>query len=232
MTNHEIRQRLEELAEKKYKEFSEGLIPGSREILGVRIPALRAFSKVIAKGDWQTYLDNAVDDSFEEVYLQGFVIGYAKADFQTILPYIKKYVAKINDWSLCDGFCATLKLTKKYKTDFKILLKEYADNNTEFVQRFVAVMLMNYYLEDTDIDETLCMLDKLKNPGYYCKMGVAWAVATAMAKQREKTMEYLAQGNNTLEDWTYNKAIQKMQESFRISKEDKAILKEMKRRNV
>ena len=232
MTNQEIRQKLESLAEKKYKEFSEALIPGSREILGVRIPALRALAKEIAKGDWQTYLDNAVDDSFEEVYLQGFVVGYAKTDFQIILPYIKKYVAKINDWSLCDGFCATLKITKKYKDDIKKLLKEYARKDTEFEQRFVAVMLMDYYLEDEDIDETLKMLDNLKNPGYYCKMGVAWAIATAMAKQRDKTMEYLAEGNNTLEDWTHNKTIQKMQESFRISKDDKDILKGMKRGNL
>jgi 3-methyladenine DNA glycosylase AlkD len=217
------------MAETKYKEFSQSLIPGSRPILGVRIPALRNLAKEIAKGDWKAYLDNAVDDTFEEVNLQGFVIGYAKADYETLLPYIKKYVAKINDWSLCDGFCATLKVTKRYKSQFNELLKEYAEKNTEFDQRFVAVMLMDYYLEDEDIDETFAMLDGLKNDSYYCKMGVAWAVATAMAKQREKTWEYMQQGNNTLDDWTYNKSIQKMIESYRISDEDKAMLRQMKR---
>ena len=111
----------------------------------------------------------------------------------------------------------------------KELLKEYAEKSTEFDQRFVAVMLMDYYLEDEDIDETLDMLDGLKHDSYYCKMGVAWAVATAMAKQREKTWEYMMQGNNTLDDWTYNKAIQKMIESYRISDEDKELLRQMKR---
>ncbi len=229
MDNQEIKTRLESMAETKYKEFSQSLIPGSRPILGVRIPALRNLAKEIAKGDWKTYLDNAVDDTFEEVNLQGFVIGYAKADYETLLPYIKRYVSKINDWSLCDGFCATLKITKKYKSQMKELLKEYAEKSTEFDQRFVAVMLMDYYLEDEDIDETLDMLDGLKHDSYYCKMGVAWAVATAMAKQREKTWEYMMQGNNTLDDWTYNKAIQKMIESYRISDEDKELLRQMKR---
>lgn len=229
MTNKEIRTRLESMAETKYKEFSQSLIPGSRQILGVRIPALRNLAKEIAKGDWKAYLDNAVDDTFEEVNLQGFVIGYAKADYETLLPYIKKYVAKINDWSLCDGFCATLKITKKYKSEFKELLKVYAHKDTEFDQRFVAIMLMNYYLEDEDIDETLAMLDALKHDSYYRKMGVAWAVATAMAKQREKTLEYMQPGNNTLDDWTYNKSIQKMIESYRISNEDKVMLRAMKR---
>ena len=229
MSNKEIRKRLESMAETKYKEFSQSLIPGSRTILGVRIPALRTLARELAKGDWKTYLDNAVDDSFEEVNLQGFVIGYAKSDYETLLPYIKRYVAKINDWSLCDGFCATLKITKKYKPEFKELLKEYAHKDTEFDQRFVAIMLMDYYLEDEDIDETLAMLDTLKHDSYYRKMGVAWAVATAMAKQREKTLEYMQPGNNTLDDWTYNKSIQKMIESYRISDEDKVMLRAMKR---
>lgn len=229
MTNKEIRTRLESMAEAKYKEFSQALIPGCRPILGVRIPALRAFARELAKDDWRTYLDNAVDDTFEEVNLQGFVIGYAKSYYETLLPYIKNYVAKINDWSLCDGFCATLKITKKYKSEFKELLKEYAYKDTEFDQRFVAIMLMNYYLEDEDIDETLAMLDALKHDSYYRKMGVAWAVATAMAKQREKTLEYMQPGNNTLDEWTYNKSIQKMIESYRISDEDKVMLRAMKR---
>ncbi len=229
MTNQEIRTRLEAMAETKYKEFSQSLIPGSRPILGVRIPALRNLAKEIAKGEWRAYLDNAVDDTFEEVNLQGFVIGYAKSDYETLLPYIKKYVAKINDWSLCDGFCATLKITKKYKTEFKELLKEYAHKDTEFDQRFVVIMLMNYYLDDEDIDETLAMLDSLKHDSYYRKMGVAWAVATAMAKQREKTLKYMQPGNNTLDDWTYNKSIQKMIESYRISYEDKIALRCMRR---
>lgn len=229
MTNQEIKSRLESMAETKYKEFSQALIPGCRPMLGVRIPALRAFARELAKGDWKTYLDNALDDTFEEVNLQGFVIGYVKADYETLLPYIRKYVAKINDWSLCDGFCATLKITKKYKSEFKKLLKEYAQKDTEFDQRFVAIMLMDYYLEDEDIDETLAMLDALKHDSYYRKMGVAWAVATAMAKQREKTLEYMQSGNNTLDDWTYNKSIQKMIESYRISDEDKIMLRSMKR---
>lgn len=229
MTNREIRQQLEMLAEQKYRDFSQALIPGSRPILGVRIPKIRELAKEIAKGDWKNYLDKACDDSFEEVDLQGFVIGYVKADYEILLPYIKNYVTKINDWSLCDGFCASLKIVKKHKKEFKQVLKAYANKNTEFEQRFVAVMLMNYYLEDEDIDETLMMLDSLKHEGYYCKMGVAWAVSTAMVKQRDKVLAYMQKGNNTLNDYTYNKAIQKMIESYRICDEDKVLLKGMKK---
>ena len=227
MDNQELRNHLESMAETKYKEFSQSLIPGSRPILGVRIPALRNLAKEIAKGDWKCYLDNAVDDTFEEVNLQGFVIGYAKSDLDTLMPYIKSYVAKINDWSLCDGFCATLKIVGKHREEFIPVLMEYAQRDSEFDQRFVAVILMDYYLTDEYIDFTLELLDAMQHQGYYRKMGVAWAVATAMAKCREKTLKYLK--CNNLDDFTYNKAIQKMLESYRITDEDKIILMNMKR---
>ncbi len=229
MTNDEIRTYLENAAEAKYKDFSQSLIPGCRPMLGVRIPKQRELAKEIAKGDWKNYLSEARDDSFEEVNIQGFVIGYAKTDMETLLPYVASYVEKINDWSLCDGFCATLKIVKKNRERFLEFLLPYAKIDSEFKQRFVAIILMNYYLDDEYIDRTLNILDSMKNEGYYLKMGVAWAIATAMAKQREKTLNYMKNGNNTLDDFTYNKAIQKMIESYRISDEDKTMLRGMKR---
>ena len=105
----------------------------------------------------------------------------------------------------------------------------YSKIDDEYKQRLVAVMLMDYYLTDEYIDMSLEVLDSLKNEKYYCKMAVAWAIATAWAKQREKTFCYMQDGNNTLDDWTYNKAIQKMLESYRVSDEDKRILRTMKR---
>lgn len=229
MTNQEIKKYLYEAAEEKYGEFSRSLIPGSRPIIGVRIPELRKLAKELAKGDWQTYLDNALDDSFEEVNIQGFVIGYVKADIEIILKYVSVYVEKINDWSLCDGFCASLKIVAKHRERFLEFLEPYITSDSEFKQRFVAIILMDYYLTDEYTDKTLCILDGMKQDGYYRKMGVAWAVATAFAKQREITLIYLQDGNNTLDDFTYNKAIQKMLESYRVSDSDKEMLRKMKK---
>ena len=46
-------------------------------------------------------------------------------------------------------------------------------------------------------------------------------------KYNEKLLKYLNSKNN-LDKFTYNKTLQKMIESYRISKEQKIILKEMK----
>ena len=40
----------------------------------------------------------------------------------------------------------------------------------------------------------------------------------------------MKEGRNTLDDWTYNKAIQKMLESYRVSDKDKDMLRGMKRK--
>lgn len=230
MTSEEVKKKLCELSDKEYQKFSAALIPNCNNMIGVRIPELRKYAKEIARGDYKEYLQNATEDTFEEVMLQGLVIGYIKCGVEERMNYIEKFIPKISDWSVNDVFCATLKFVNKNKDVMYKFLEKYVHSNQEFEQRFVAVMLMDYYLTDDYIDEVLQILDSLKNEGYYTKMGVAWAVATAYAKYPDKTMGYLISGNS-LDKFTYNKALQKMIESYRVSDEDKIQLRKMKRRD-
>lgn len=228
MTNEEIRAYLTEHAEPEYQKFTSGLIPGSDVILGVRIPAIRALGKRIVKEDWRTYLAEARDDSFEELILQGFVIGYAKADIEEILCFAAEFIPKIHDWSVNDGFCSTFQIAKKNRERVWEFLMQYQYSEHEFEQRVVAIMLMDHFLVEDYIDRVLTVFNDLKHDGYYCKMGVAWGIATAYAKFPEKTHAFLL--SNHLDDFTYNKSIQKMLESYRVTEEQKKILRQMKRR--
>lgn len=228
MTNAEIKQFLREHAEGEFQEFSSALIPGCDNMLGVRIPTLRKLAKELAKGDWRSYLESACDDSYEEVMLQGFVIGYAKGTWEEILPYVEKFIPKVTDWAINDCFCSTLKIMQKNREKAWNFLMKYKNSKNEFEQRVVAVMLMDHFLTEEYIDRVLAVWDELKHEGYYRMMGVAWGVATAYAKFPEKTHEFLL--DNHLDDETYNKAIQKMIESNRITPEQKTVLREMKRR--
>jgi 3-methyladenine DNA glycosylase AlkD len=58
-------------------------------------------------------------------------------------------------------------------------------------------------------------------------MAVAWALSICFVKYPAKAMTYL--NKNTLDDFTYNKTLQKITESFRVSKETKIIIRNMKR---
>lgn len=225
-----VKERLIELSEEKYRKFSSSLIPNIDNVLGVRLPVLRKLAKEIYKSDnWQDFLNQKQSDYMEEVMLQGMIIGLVKDEPQNILNYIKDFVPKINNWAVCDSFCTGLKFTNTNKALVWDFLQMYFQSDKEYELRFGIVMLLSYFIEDFYIDKVLKILDKVNHEGYYVKMAVAWAVSICYIKFSEKTQKYLHVSN--LDNWTYNKSIQKIIESYRIDKQTKELLKKMKRVN-
>ncbi|MDF2500253.1 MAG: putative alkylation repair enzyme [Anaerosporomusa subterranea] len=225
-----VRERILELVDEEYRQFHSSLLPGTNNILGVRLPLLRELAKELAKGDWRGYLATAQDEYYEEVMLQGLVIGYAKADIDEILAYVAAFVPKINNWGVCDSFCSSLKITKQHRMRVWEFIQPYLLSEKEFELRFGIVMMLDFYMEDEYIDQVLTLLDGAKHEGYYVKMAVAWAISICFINYPKKTMAYLQ--NNILDDFTYNKALQKITESFRVDKETKALIRSMKRKNA
>lgn len=228
MTNSEIRKKIEELADEKYREFHGGLCPEVSGIIGVRVPLLRNLAKEIAKDDWKTYLDNAVDNSYEETMLQGMVIGLSKMNLEEFQYYLKRFIPKIDNWAICDTTIAGLKLTKKYRAEMLEFLQSYLQSNKEFEIRFAIVMLLDFFIVDEYIDSVLERLNNVKHTGYYVKMAVAWAISICFIKYPEKTMQLLEENN--LDNFTYNKALQKITESYRVDEKVKAKIRMMKRK--
>lgn len=89
-------------------------------------------------------------------------------------------------------------------------------------------MLLSYYVDEKHISAVLERLDIITHDGYYVKMAVAWAISVCYVKFPEITHVYLE--NSTLDNATYNKAIQKICESYRADEEAKTILRGMKRK--
>ncbi|MGG2014661.1 DNA alkylation repair protein [Bacillus sp. S10(2024)] len=222
-----IRKQIFELIDTDYQKFSAALIPTINNVLGVRLPELRKIAKKIAKGDWHTYLATAKDEYFEEIMLQGMVIGYVKTDIEELLFYVASFVPKIDNWSVCDSFCIGLKSTKENKERVWEFLQPYLSSKKEYEIRFGVVMLLDFYIETEYIERVLNLLDRVKHEGFYAKMAVAWAVSICYVKLPDLAMEYLR--NNMLDDFTYNKALQKITESNRVDKETKSIIRSMKR---
>jgi len=216
------------MADEEYRKFSSSLIPNVDNILGVRLPELRKLAKNIAKGDWRTYLAQADNRYFEETMLQGLVIGYAKTDIEERLRYVADFVPRIDNWSVCDSFCTGLKFTKNYRSLMWDFLQPYLSSDKEYEIRFGVVMLLLYFVEDEYIERVLQWMDRIRHEGYYVKMAVAWAISVCYVKYPEPTMAFLK--NNTLDDFTYNKALQKIIESLRVDSETKHVLRSMKRR--
>lgn len=221
---------LKENADEKYKNFHSSLVPNTdkSDFLGVRMPILRKIGKEISKGNPKSFLSVSAHRIYEIRMLRGIVAGLIKPQsFDEFTSLCDSYTDEINNWALCDCFCSGLKQTKKFKEEFFEYIEKYLNSNNEWKIRFALVIMLNYYLEDEYIDIVLKRCDEVKNTAYYVSMAQAWLVATALAKCREQTFKYLH--DNNLDNVTFNKAIQKSIESYRIDDETKKYIRKLKR---
>ena len=224
---HNIRQILLDAAEESYRDFSAALIPGVDNMLGVRLPALRKLARQIYKEmDWRDFL--AQDPLyFEETMLQGMVIGLAVHTFEEFQTLVPPFIPKISNWSVCDSFCSSLHAAAAFQEPLFPLLLSYTGAQDEFEVRFGVVMLMDYFVEETYLERVADALEAVRHEGYYVKMAVAWALSVCFAKFPAWTMTALQQRH--WDNDTYQKALQKIIESHRVSAEDKAVIREMKK---
>lgn len=222
-----IKEQLVELADADYQKFSAALLPTIDNVIGVRLPELRKLAKTIAKGDWRVFLEQADSDYFEEIMLQGMVLGYVKTDLEEILHYMADFIPKIDNWSVCDSFCTGLKFTRKNKEQMWDFIVPYLSSEKEYEIRFAVVMMLNFFIEEAYIHRILQLLDKVRHEGYYVKMAVSWALSMCYVKLPAATIDYLR--TNNLDDFTYNKALQKITESYRVDPETKKMIRGMKR---
>lgn len=212
-----------------YREFHSGLCPNTDNIMGVRIPKLREIAKRIAKENPIEFLKQINTNYYETIMLYGMVIGYMKEDLETRQKYLDIFVPKIDNWAVCDCCTSTYKFTTHHMEEMFQYIQKFLKSSREFEIRFGIIMLMDYYLTDNYIDKVLEILNQITHDGYYVKMGVAWAISVAFVKYEEKTRELLR--HNKLDDFTYNKALQKIIESNRVSKEKKEDMRDLKRKS-
>ena len=226
-----IKEHLLELAEKGNKPFTESLNPGVEHVLGIRVPDLRKLAARIARTDWERFLETSDTFYMEERMLQGMVIGCIRPDddIEVYLHRVTCFVSIINSWSVCDTFKfgGGKKFVEANKRQLWEYLKTWMCADKEYEIRFGVVMAMQYFLEEAYLPEFLQLCDKIHHEGYYVKMAVAWALSVYFIKYQDKVMPYL--DNNNLDNFTYNKAIQKAIESYRITDKQKDFLRKMKK---
>lgn len=209
----QVRTLLLSMAEPGYRDFAASLLPGETRVLGVRLPKLRALAKELAKNGGLQWLSHQEDCWFEETMLRGMVIGSLKEEPETVFALCRDFLPRIQNWSVCDSFCSSLKLTAKVPQLGWEFLFPLAHSPKEFEARVAAVLLLNYYLTPDWIDRALDLLCQIRQPDYYAKMAVAWAFSKAWLVSPEKTRPYFVHG--ALNEETRKMAFQKVRDSHR-----------------
>lgn len=220
---------LKELGDEKYKKFNDSLIPGISETsFGVRIPETRKIAKRILKSDWYGFLKLTCRSNIYEIrLLRGLVTAGAPCSLDERFDLLRDFIPEINNWAVCDCVSGELKYFAKNKEKAHDFLLPYLDSEDEFEVRFACVTLMRWFTDSEHIRELLTLYERVKHEGYYVKMAVAWGVSVCLVKFRDETLEWLK--NCTLDDFTFNKSLQKAIESYRTAPEDKELLRKMKR---
>lgn len=222
----EIQTDLFALQDCKYRDFNAKLIPNidKSSIIGVRTPELRKYAKIFMKSENAADFINTLPHKYyEENNLHGFIISQIK-DFDEVIYRLDLFLPYIDNWATCDSIRPIC--FKRNLDGLIIKINEWLSAKHTYTVRFAIEMLMTHFLDENFQEEYLELAASVVSDEYYIKMMIAWYFATALAKQYEKTLPYIL--NRKLDKWTHNKTIQKAIESYRITDEQKMLLKSQK----
>ena len=218
-----IQKYLFDIKDDKFAKFNSALIPNIRPntVIGVKTPLLRKYAKRLNYTD--NFLNTLPHKYFEENQIHAFVLSNIN-DFETCVNMINIFLPYIDNWATCDQLIPKVfaKNTDKLLPQIKLWIK----SKHVYTVRFAIGLLMRFYLGNRFNSKYADMVIKTQSTEYYINMMRAWYFATALAKNWDSVIDIIKQ--KKLDDWTHNKTIQKAIESFRITSEQKQILRGLK----
>ena len=176
---------------------------------------------------------------YEETVIWSYLINLEKCSLDERLAMLGRYVPVLDNWAVCDSYCAHAKwMARADKSALWAFLERWFDSEREFEVRFAVVVAMCYFLNEEWLDkvfERINRLDfgcikskyntvkgkpKVAQQGtvqgaepYYVRMGVAWLLATSLAKFPDATRAFVRSSN--LPEDVIKLYIRKARESFR-----------------
>ena len=158
---------------------------------------------------------------YEETVIWGYLINLEKCSLAERLAMLTHYVPVLDNWAVCDSYCAHAKwMARADKVALWAFLERWFDSGREFEVRFAMVVAMCYFLNEEWLDKVFeCIysldFDRIKSKyktikgkpkvaqqgtvqgaePYYVRMGVAWLLATALAKFPDATRTFVRSSN-------------------------------------
>lgn len=213
--------------DEKYKEFHSSIVSNSKyEMIGIRVPAMRQIAKEISKTNIEDFLKYSRDTYYEEVMIQGFVISHIK-DEEIFYKYFKDFINKVDNWAICDSFCSSIKIVEKYEEKYFQEAIQMALNSEEFKSRIGLVIILNHFINKENLKIIFDTLNKIESDMFYINMAEAWLLCEMYIKHTKETTKFLQK--NKLNKFTQNKAISKIHDSYRVSKEEKEYLNTLRK---
>jgi 3-methyladenine DNA glycosylase AlkD len=176
---------------------------------------------------------------YEETLIWGFLINAERTPLHQRLEMLETYIPILDNWAVCDTFCSDAKWMKQAEKDILWkFLERWFKSYREFEVRFATVASMCYFTDEKWLPGVFQKIDEIDfshikseyktikgkpqraqegtvqgaSP-YYVRMGVAWLLATALAKLPNQTREFVR--TTHLPQDVIKLYIRKARESFR-----------------
>lgn len=223
-----IQNRLFALQDPQYRDFQCKLIPTvpPETVIGVRTPALRRLAKELSGSpEAAEFLKALPHRYYDENNLHGFLLCNFKSYEETVAA-LEAFLPHVDNWATCD--LLSPKAFQKRPPELPAKTREWLSSERPYTVRFGMETLMSFYLDGAFSPEYPAWVAAVRSEEYYVNMMIAWYFATALAKRWDDVLPYLAEGR--LGRWTHNKTIQKAVESFRVTVDQKAFLRALRRK--
>lgn len=214
---------LEKYKNKDYETFTKSLSGEvSLSYYGVKIPVLR---KIVKKYDKKIDLSTFRPSYVYEVLFCYFALNIlASKKYSDAFDFIKKNEKYWIGWGLTDSVYQYIKFPNDFSLVYPILLslKKYQN---QYLRRLAYLCCFKY---ENDVNNFKTIISLTENDSdYYVQMVESWLICDLYVKHTEETFMFLKE--TKLDKIIVNKAISKIQDSFRISEQDKKRAKSLRK---
>lgn len=223
-----ITQQLFALQDISYRQFQCKLMPAVSPdvVIGVQMPALRKLAKQLRDTRaGEAFLAQLPHTYYEENNLHGLLLC-EKKDYALTVAELNRFLPYVDNWATCD--LLNPKAFQRHPEALPSQIWEWLQSSHTYTVRFGLGTLLRLYLDAYFHPMYLEWAAQVRGDDYYVQMMVAWYFAEALVKQPERAIPYLTE--HRLPPWIHNKTIQKAVESYRISPEQKAYLRTLRRK--
>lgn len=228
MTQDELLALLYRHQDEKYADFSAKLIPTvpRERFIGVRSPEYPKILRELGDDPVIPVFLEALPHRFHEENCLHAALLNGVRDFDECLAAVERFLPFIDNWAVNDSLNPAC--FAKNHAALLPRVRGWIASGAPYTRRFGLHILMSHFLKEDFRPEYLDQPADLRSEEYYVNMMTAWLFAEALVKQWDAALPYIE--TRRLDPWTHNKAIQKACESFRLTEEQKAHLKALKRK--
>lgn len=223
----DVRARLFAMQDLGYRAFHSKLMPTvpPENVIGVRTPEIRKLARQMSQTpEAEAYLQRLPHRYYEENNLHGALVSLLR-DYDRTVEALEAFLPHVDNWATCDLMSPLA--FRKHPEPLPEQARRWMASEHVYTARFGIGVLLGFYLDGAFRPEYLEWVSQVRGGAYYVDMMAAWYFATALAKQYDAALPWLEQGK--LGAWVHNKTIQKAIESRRITAEQKAYLRTLKR---